>query len=547
MAQIAIPLVIAGVLYLISNDKKETFMDIKDDDIIKNSVEKSSLQVNNEGIYSQYQDKYANPGRQNETQNQNQNQNQNFTSLTGEKVSDLKHNNMNMFYNNKSNGAYSQQAFNRNDNTLDNYTGAGSTNIEKSEVSCFFKPHENMQNVYGNQNQSDFMQSRVVQSQKFANTKPWEEVKVAPGTSGFNSGMEHRDKWIDKTVDELRITTNPKSNYLQNYIPPAYKAADRGILGKVIKKSPDSYHINNGVKDAGGLKGIDKPMQMSEQMLTDENREHTSVSYYGARASDGGNYISGKYNEPHKPELPTNPYINLAANQVFPENDHGKSSFKSYNNNRNTEGEYMGSIKGLFMANVVNPIVNGLKHTKKTNIVENNNPLGFINGNKQQMVYGENKLPATNRQIQSDRIGLNYLQVNKQSSDGYMTSNPYLIGQQRESTNSQNIGVASGLSGATSYSAEYNQREFHKPVDNRMPMGNSNTFNNSMNVTITGKEQHNTNTPVMHNPYALTNRVMPTNTTQPQEYKNMNDDYLQSDMLKAFKQNPYTKSLSSVA
>ena len=37
------------------------------------------------------------------------------------------------------------------------------------------------------------------------------------------------------------------------------------------------------------------------------------------------------------------------------------------------------------------------------------------------------------------------------------------------------------------------------------------------------------------------------NTTQKQEYKNINDEYLQADLLKAFKQNPYTKPIGSVA
>ena len=59
MAQIAIPLVVAGVLFLISNDKKETFDNKyeEQDDIVKNSIEKISIQTNNEGVYSQYQDK----------------------------------------------------------------------------------------------------------------------------------------------------------------------------------------------------------------------------------------------------------------------------------------------------------------------------------------------------------------------------------------------------------------------------------------------------------------------------------------------------------
>ena len=68
-------------------------------------------------------------------------------------------------------------------------------------------------------NQNDFYQSRVKPSMKIANVKPWEEVRVGPGldqgygsqgTLGFNSGMEAREKWIDRGVDELRVKTNPK-------------------------------------------------------------------------------------------------------------------------------------------------------------------------------------------------------------------------------------------------------------------------------------------------------------------------------------------------
>ena len=30
---------------------------------------------------------------------------------------------------------------------------------------------------------------------------------------GFNSGMEARDKWFLKTVDQLRVKNNPKNSY----------------------------------------------------------------------------------------------------------------------------------------------------------------------------------------------------------------------------------------------------------------------------------------------------------------------------------------------
>ena len=125
MAQIAIPLVIAGVLYLISNDKKEGFsidacgnytytddenkefnnnykkMDnvaynkskVLEDITVTTNIAKTGINVNDKGIYSQYQDKYMSP----------QSNTNNFVSLSGEKVDNMKHNNMNVFFNNKSN------------------------------------------------------------------------------------------------------------------------------------------------------------------------------------------------------------------------------------------------------------------------------------------------------------------------------------------------------------------------------------------------------------------------------------------------------------
>jgi hypothetical protein len=139
------------------------------------------------------------------------------------------------------------------------------------------------------------------------------------------------------------------------------------------------------------------------------------------------------------------------------------------------------------------------------------------------------------------------MQVNRQNSDGYMTANPYLIGQQRTTTDGSYVGNAAGLAGTKSYNAEYNQREFGKPIDNRTPVGNRNIFNNTMNVNITGSEQCNGRQPSVYKPSITTFEHIGMNTTSPQEYRNMNDDYLQADMLKAFKQNPYTKPIGSVA
>jgi hypothetical protein len=588
MAQFALPIVMAGVLYLISNDKsgKESFkgkdydsstdpnyFELKDkettqknyikdthneyknivsglqpkstvkqveDITVLNNIDRTSLNTNNKGVYSQYQDKYIKP-----TVEVGE-----FMSLTGEKVDNFKHNNMNVFYNNKSNGLYTQPNFNNlNENRLDNYTGMGSNTIEKTEISSLFKPQEHIQNVYGSQNQSDFLQSRVNESLRHANTKPWQEVQEAPGSTGFNTAVENRDKWMPKKVNELRVANNPKSNYELNYVAPAFKMGEHAQLGKMIQKGPEKYHIN-GTNGMGAPQGILKPTQMSEQMLTNEHRENTSVAYYGPRNVDSAGYVKGKYEEAHKNQLPANPYLNLAANNVFPtsEQNYGKDTYKSYTNNRDASGEYFGAVRGLFMANVVNPIVNGLKHTKKTNVIDNSNQIGYMSGNIKHTIQNDIAPAPTNRQMQEERIGLNHLQVNRfNDPTGYLTANPYLVGTQRESTTYSNLGNAKGLANTRSYQAEYNQRSYEKPSENRIASGNTNVFNNVMNVNNSKTEISNERVQPVYIPTVPQINHLGNNTTQKQEYKNINDEYLQADLLKAFKQNPYTKPIGSVA
>ena len=144
---------------------------------------------------------------------------QNFQcdSLTGNKIEakDFKHNNMVPFFGSKIRGrTYDYNA----DTTLDNMQGAGSQHIRKTEQAPLFKPQDSVQHAHGAPNNSDFYQSRMNPSMKVANVKPWEEERVAPGlgkgfntqgSGGFNSGMQAREAWEPKTVDELRTVNNP--------------------------------------------------------------------------------------------------------------------------------------------------------------------------------------------------------------------------------------------------------------------------------------------------------------------------------------------------
>jgi hypothetical protein len=121
----------------------------------------------------------------------------------------FKHNNMVPFYGGKIKGKLYDD--NIAESVLDNMAGTGSQMIKKIEQAPLFKPQENVQWAYGMPDMSDFYQSRVNPALRNHNVKPFESIRVGPGldagytsqgTGGFNSGMEAREVWLPKTVDE---------------------------------------------------------------------------------------------------------------------------------------------------------------------------------------------------------------------------------------------------------------------------------------------------------------------------------------------------------
>ena len=56
--------------------------------------------------------------------------------------------------------------------------------------------------------------------------------------------MEARERWISKTVDELRVKTNPKVTYDGVMLGGKREVQNRGIMDKMEKHLPDTYYIN---------------------------------------------------------------------------------------------------------------------------------------------------------------------------------------------------------------------------------------------------------------------------------------------------------------
>ena len=176
-----------------------------------------------------------------------------FETLAGNKIkiADVKHNNMAVYYNNKSNGTGVRQY----DNIL-TIIPVKEHLILRKKKSVLFKPCDNTQNVFGNQNVNNFLQSRVNPSMRRANEAPMESIKVTPGMNmgyeevsqmGFNNSMMSRETWQPKNVDELRAENNPKMVYrLDDHMGPALQPVqNRGIQGKIIKKTPETFFQND--------------------------------------------------------------------------------------------------------------------------------------------------------------------------------------------------------------------------------------------------------------------------------------------------------------
>ena len=587
MAQLAIPILLFGTAYLISNDKDEELSNNEQEGLSNLSdvpvngklmnreydkyhpnLSKSTINVNNEQDVTQHQDKYFLKKVNDETATGSQNK---FTTMAGNVIiaDDMNHNNMQLNY-----GSGKTQGIDKINTTsiLDNYTGQGSYDIKKEEIATMFKPESNLNNVYGNQNQNEFLQSRVNASHRHANTKPWEEIQVAPGigkdyndstSEGLNNYNEKRDMWLPKNVDELRASNNPKKEYsLDNHMGPALNpVTNMGVHGKIVKQTPDSYFEN---KDSGGgwgnlgmiagTSGPKREVQSSEQMLTKENRDTTSIEYFGTRGDNNFTYVNGKYQDPHKQQLEHNPITNVVDTESNPTSslNYGKDSYNVYSNNRvTTRTSNFGNIKSA-ISSITKPILNGLRHSKKTNTIRTLETTGNLGiGPKQQTMHSNEITTTTNREMYEKKLDMNHLNVQKQQESAYMNTTPILNSTQRNTMNQSEMGHASSsLPANMSYDAQYNQQNINKVhVTNHEANGNMSLFNNKLVSRVSNSENCNSRSTPFYNPtssqYNHPSDMLGTNTSMPQNYSEISSKQIDSALLNAFKSNPYTQPLNS--
>lgn len=620
MAEIAFPILGLGALYLLSNkekDKIENYENGNNSNILPNTnvpsvnfpVDRKNLNTipigkDNKNNLRQYlnpnqtTDQFFNDKVYLNTANQKSNwgvgdgikngvnKNQ-FYSLTGEPINqnNFKHNNMVPFFGSKVRGATTDA--NINESILDNMQGSGSQYPKKVEQAPLFKPQDNIQWAHGMPNESDFFQSRQFPSTKIDNVLPWEQKKVAPGlglgyttegAGGFNAGTLDRNAWLDRNVDELRTVTNPKVTFsLEGHQGPAQaggttgRQKEVGNIGTVEKNRPDTDFALGPERWFTTMGAASGHTLAPEQILHDNNRPTTSSEHFGGATHGDASYMKGEYHESLRQQLPQHQVqtANAVGRGPANENDFGINGFKLTQNNReltaktNNSGN-MGVINGAVKA-MFAPVLDILKPSRKENFIGNPNPNGNIGSLVPSLpiTNPNDTLKTTVKETTQSKLGMNHLNITSTGvpDGGYLTANPLIRDQQRNTSNCENVGIAGPISGSefTSVEAYYNQRNnVNKTAESRPNPGGTSMFSSNQNIKIDRKDNdrvnHNNNCDIIIpvNRQEIS-RNMPSvenfgQISMPQlNNQNINTDRMSPEILSAFKNNPYAQSLNSWA
>ena len=602
MAALAIPIIVLGSIFILSEqEKKAGFKNSAQQEIQHNrdlflnnantNTNTNTNTNNNTNTNTTNSEGFSNNNLQNRESGYNNNAYNsnaynNVNLLSGQQTSaqQFKHNNMQPYFGAKIRGP--SVDINNTESIMDSKQGAGSQNFSKAEIAPLFRPDENSHHPNGTPNNSDFFQSRMNESMKMSNVTLWEPQRVGPGlnlgygsqnsnglnsggtegSGGFNAGMMSRESWMPKSVDDLRAENKPRTTFdLDGHQGPALHpiklqgpnnkigVVEKHLPEKSFESGPNRWFTTTGIEQA--------PPIRSTQVIPMENRIDTTREYYGSGSNTQNGqatYTNPDYEETKRQSLSSLPLTNASATGT---NYASPSDYGSYNilhNNRSTQQQTQefGGVYGMAKA-AITPILDIFRPTRKENVIGNLRETGNVNGlNPVGHIFNSNdKTKVTNREMTSEKIDMNYVNVQGQNyrGDGYKVSQQQNYNNQRTTTNKEYIGTGGNNNqGQRLYNNAYaQQNNVNKTYESRANQGNMSLFNNYNNSTTA----RNDNIFQQNRPLVTNNGLSIIPSTEfigelngKQGYDlNYNNARLDESLLSAFKNNPYTQSLTSVA
>jgi len=182
----------------------------------------------------------------------------------------------------------------------------------KEEVEPMFSPLIGMANTFGTPVYTDFYETRYMPSKERRNEKPFQEIKVTPGlglgyTENATFGFHDPYRTLPKTVNELRTPDHYKITYGSRVVDGIH--GQRGpTIGKVIKKKPQTYKVNQNGDLIKGLASDTKKMRARDNYdpnnMATVNRGVKQRTIYGSAkhitTKETPNKLRGKYRIPFK-------------------------------------------------------------------------------------------------------------------------------------------------------------------------------------------------------------------------------------------------------
>lgn len=377
-------------------------------------------------------------------------------SLTGEPIDpkNFSHNNMVPFF-----GSHVRQNVDevQNQQIVENFTGNLKYCRKKDEIPNLFDPQANVGLPTGSAPLTlAYGKERFIVSNIRNNEAPTEKIYVGPGLNkgytAFPSGgfqqANTRDYVLPKTVDELRVKTNPKVTYYMPIIPGQH-IGRRGMIGTVQKNRPDTFAVWTPDRYFITTGDRTKPKQRAETILKHSNRATTDIRRAmgpaglagnskesiranirisekcqytpgGPRNMDGAgqwtvpneceepmqNYVPmkkcpGQENYPRinqltDPENQTDPYTDPRLNPCRSVHDYGRGSYVPRPNNReDTSCLPAINLTGIDKANYV-PITQDLRPSRRQNMVGNPRWAANVEGpHNRHRVWDPNDIPRT--------------------------------------------------------------------------------------------------------------------------------------------------------
>jgi len=554
-----------GGLYIVSNRNNdntnvEKFTNKTRDVLTEYPVSKEEYKIS----HNQHTDKYFD-GTVSHKKHENKGR---FIGLTGETIDEttFTHSNMKPFFGGKiKGGSYSENS----EYILDNLQGNGSQSVRKVDQAPLFKPKQDMSHIYGTPNNTDFVRSRINPSMNNSNTKPWEEVRVGPGLGlgynsessklGYNNGMDQRDICNSRTVDDLRVASKPKESYsLIGREGPAnsqvkeysnletHGAIEKYSVDTDYELGPSRWFTTTGVENA--------PTVRSKEFLRDQNRIDTTREYYGATSNEGATYVTGETMPVHRNELPGTdiPAATSTGKGPAVSTDYGNGSYRILPNNRvttdqtpNVGGAY-GSIKAI-----ISPILDIVRPTRKEHYIDNIRPTGNIqSGHLKSRIYDpSDRTKTTIREQTGNRLDFNHLNVQNQGADAYTVTEIQPSNVNRSTTSTHYIGGAGPgfMTESMNYDSAYRQHNNNNKTHvNRPNPGGMSILNGDYNTTLSKSDNNIERQPATSgNINYISGREIQGLTYSPDLVDKAENKRNDPDLLRAFKNNPYTHSLHS--